>query len=97
MSTASARRFGRLGRKTELGDRLETVDFSVFKTFRITETVKFQYRMQLQNALNHPYFGIPNSINLANLNFYNYQENYGSLFLPNNGRRTISSRLCISF
>jgi len=89
--------FGNVGRNTERGDRLETVDFSVFKNFRITETIKFQYRLQLQNALNHTNFGIPNSINLDNRFFYNFQENDGSLFLPNNGRRTISMGLRIIF
>ena len=89
--------FGNVGRNTERGDRLETVDFSVFKNFRITETIKFQYRLQLQNALNHPNFGIPNSINLDNRFFYNFQENDGALFLPNNGRRTISMGLRVIF
>jgi outer membrane receptor protein involved in Fe transport len=89
--------FGNVGRNTELGDRLETVDFSVFKTFRVTERIQFQYRLQLQNALNHPNFGIPNNVNLDNLNFYNFQENDGNLLLQNNGRRTISMGLRVIF
>jgi len=89
--------FGDVGRNTEVGDRLETVDLSLFKTFRITERVNFQYRLQLQNAFNHPNFGIPNSINLDNRFFYNFEENDGSLFLPNNGRRTIIMGLRVNF
>ncbi|HKX29855.1 MAG TPA: hypothetical protein VJ302_19345, partial [Blastocatellia bacterium] len=89
--------FGDVGRNTERGDRLETFDFSVFKSFRVTEKVQVQYRLQLQNAFNHPNFGIPNSINLDNVNFYNFQENDGNLLLPNNGRRTISMGLRVIF
>jgi hypothetical protein len=66
------------------------VDFSVFKTFRITETVSFQYRLEMFNALNHPVFGIPNSINVDNRNFFNFQEQSG-------GRRQISMSLGIRF
>ncbi|MBI1760285.1 MAG: TonB-dependent receptor [Acidobacteria bacterium] len=82
--------FGNVGRNTFRGDRIETVDFSVFKTFTITERVNFQYRLEMINALNHPIFGIPNSINVNNLNFFNFQENSG-------GRRVISMGLRLRF
>ncbi len=82
--------FGNVGRNTFRGDRIETVDFSVFKTFKIRESINLQYRLELYNALNHPIFGIPNSTNLDNLNFFNFQENSG-------GRRTISMGLRLRF
>jgi outer membrane receptor protein involved in Fe transport len=91
--------FGTLSRNTESGDRIETVDLSVFKTFKVTESVNVQYRLQLINALNHPIFalnasnnfiGTPASISLDNVNFYNFQENSG-------GRRVISMSLRIQF
>jgi hypothetical protein len=82
--------FGNLARNTESADRIEVFDFSIFKTFKITETVNIQYRLEMFNALNHPVFGIPNSISLDNRNFYNFEESNG-------GRRTISMGLRIRF
>jgi hypothetical protein len=68
------------------------VDLNLFKTFRITERVNLQYRLQMINAFNHPNFGIPNSINLDNAGttFFNFQENSG-------GRRILSMGLRLSF
>jgi hypothetical protein len=84
--------FGNVGRNTFRGDRNERVDLSIFKNFRITERFKFQYRLQMFNAFNHPFFGIPNSINVDNAGttFFNFQENDG-------GRRTISMGLSFIF
>ena len=84
--------FGNVGRNTLIGDRNENVDLSIFKNFRVTERVRFQYRFQMFNAFNHPNYGIPNSINLDNAGgtFYNFKENDG-------GHRTISMGLSIIF
>lgn len=84
--------FGDLGRNTFLGDRNENLDLSIFKNFRINERFKIQYRLQLSNALNHPFFGIPNSILLDNAGttYFNFQENDG-------GRRTISMGVSVVF
>mgnify|MGYP001020682818 CR=1 FL=1 len=82
--------FGNVGRNLFRSDRIETVDFSVFKSFKIRESINLQYKLEMINALNHPIFGTPNSINLDNLNFYNFQENSG-------GRRTISMSLRLRF
>ncbi len=82
--------FGTLSRNTETADRIEAFDFSIFKTFRVTERVNLQYRFEMFNALNHPNFGIPNSISVDNRNFYNFQEKSG-------GRRTLSMSLRVNF
>jgi hypothetical protein len=91
--------FGTLARNTESGDRIETVDLSIFKTFRITEGTNLQYRLQLINAFNHPVFGLnasnqflgaPASTSVDNRLFYNFQENSG-------GRRVISMSLRFQF
>jgi hypothetical protein len=91
--------FGSAMRNSEQGDRIETMDFSVFKTFKITERYNLQYRLQMINALNHPVFalnpsntliGAPASISLENRLFYNFQENSG-------GRRVISMSLRFQF
>jgi hypothetical protein len=84
--------FGNVGRNTFRGDRNENVDLSIFKNFRITERFRLQYRLQMFNAFNHPFFGIPNSINIDNAGttFFNFLENDG-------GRRTISMGLSFIF
>jgi outer membrane receptor protein involved in Fe transport len=84
--------FGNIPRNFFTGDRVESLDFSVFKTTRITEQVAIQYRLNMFNALNHPNFGIPNSLLLdaAGTTFFNFQENSG-------GRRTIEMALRITF
>jgi hypothetical protein len=81
--------FGTVARNILQADRIETVDLSIFKDFRITETVTFQYRLEMYNAFNHPVFGIPTT-NLDNVNFMNFGETSG-------GRRTISMGLRIRF
>jgi hypothetical protein len=80
--------FGNIGRNTFRGDRIEALDLSVYKTTRITERVAIQYRFNMFNALNHPTFGIPNSINLENAGttYFNFQENSG-------GRRVLEMAL----
>ncbi|HZM89005.1 MAG TPA: carboxypeptidase regulatory-like domain-containing protein [Blastocatellia bacterium] len=84
--------FGNIARNLLTGDRVENLDFSVFKTTRVTERVSVQYRLNMFNALNHPNFGIPNSIRLdqAGTTFNNYQENSG-------GRRSLEMALRIMF
>lgn len=84
--------FGTVARNSYRGDDNENVDLSVFKNFRVTERVRFQYRLQMFNAFNHPNFGIPNSINLDNAGttFFSFYQNNG-------GRRTISMGLSLIF
>jgi hypothetical protein len=84
--------FGDVGRNFFTGDRVESLDFSIFKTTRVSEKVAVQYRLNMLNALNHPVFGIPNSLNLdqAGTTFFNFRENSG-------GRRTIEMALRITF
>jgi len=43
-------------------------DFGFFKNFAITETMKVQFRWELFNALNTPYFGSPGGIGFSNTN-----------------------------
>lgn len=82
--------FGTVARNSFQGDRIEVVDMSIFKTFKVTETVNIQYRLEMFNAFNHPNFGIPNSINVDNVNFFNFEENSG-------GRRVLSMGLRVRF
>ncbi|MBX7171450.1 MAG: TonB-dependent receptor [Pyrinomonadaceae bacterium] len=51
--------FGSLGRNALIGPGYKNLDFSVFKTTRITEKVKLQMRAEIFNILNHPNFSSP--------------------------------------
>ena len=53
---------GNLSRNTSLrSDRLENVDFSIFKNFRIRDRAQLQFRGEAFNLANHPVFGAPNT------------------------------------
>ena len=51
---------GTLGRNVLIGPGIRTVDLSLFKSFAITERVKFEFRAEAFNIANHPQFGQPN-------------------------------------
>jgi Carboxypeptidase regulatory-like domain/TonB dependent receptor len=62
--------FGNVGRlhPSLRGDRVETLDFSVFKNFRIRERTQVQFRAEAFNVFNHPVFADPNTT-VGNVNF----------------------------
>lgn len=62
--------FGNMGRlhPNLRGDRVENVDFSVFKNYRIRERAQLQFRAEAFNAFNHPVFGDPNTT-VGDINF----------------------------
>jgi hypothetical protein len=51
--------FGSLGRNSLIGPAYRNLDFSVFKTTKITENVKLQLRVEVFNVLNQPNFASP--------------------------------------
>ena len=51
--------FGSLGRNALIGPGYQNLDFSVFKTTKITENIKLQLRAEVFNILNHPNFASP--------------------------------------
>ena len=53
--------YGNSGTGILEGPGFKNVDFSLFKNFRITETVKLQFRSELFNLFNTPQFARPNS------------------------------------
>ncbi|HXF04020.1 MAG TPA: TonB-dependent receptor [Blastocatellia bacterium] len=52
---------GNLGRNFFDQPAFFTLDMTIAKRTRITETHNVEFRLEMQNALNHPSFGLPNS------------------------------------
>ena len=52
--------FGDVGRNSVYGPGLQTLDLAVMRDFSITESMKFQFRGEFFNALNHTNLGMPN-------------------------------------
>src|SRR5947199_1049104 len=48
--------FGNIGRNTISGAGNIGIDFSIFKTFPITDRARFQFRTEFFNLINHPNF-----------------------------------------
>ncbi len=59
--------FGNSGRNILDTPGQRNLDFSAFKDFRLTERVSMQFRGELFNALNTPYFGAPTNLSFAGL------------------------------
>jgi carboxypeptidase family protein/TonB-dependent receptor-like protein len=49
-------RFGTLGRNVFRGPKFVQLDLGLSKSFKLTETMKLDFRAQAQNVLNHPNF-----------------------------------------
>ncbi len=47
-----------IGRGSEVGPRLNNLNLGIFKNIRLTERVRFQFRADVFNALNHPNPGV---------------------------------------
>ena len=54
--------FGDVGRNTLSGLPSYNLDFSVFKTTKLTENTKLEFRAEFFNILNHRNFGVPDAI-----------------------------------
>jgi hypothetical protein len=54
-------RYGNSGRDTLIGPGLVDWDFSMLKTFAVTERQSVQLRGEVFNLANHPLFGMPNA------------------------------------
>ncbi|MFB3906497.1 MAG: carboxypeptidase regulatory-like domain-containing protein [Acidobacteriota bacterium] len=52
--------FGNIGRNSVVGPGLQTLDFALHREFALRESLKFQFRAEFFNALNHTNLGTPN-------------------------------------
>src|SRR6266852_4445260 len=52
--------FGNIGRNSVYGPPLQTLDFALARTFRLTEKTSFKFRVEAFNALNKVNLGTPN-------------------------------------
>jgi hypothetical protein len=52
---------GRSGHNTLYMPGMQRIDFSIFKSFPIRESVKLQFRAEFFNLFNHPAFGAPSA------------------------------------
>jgi hypothetical protein len=59
-ATPAAFTFGNVGRNTVYGPGLQTLDMAVAREFALTEQLRFQFRAEFFNALNHVNLGTPN-------------------------------------
>lgn len=59
---------GTLGRNTLIGPGVKTLDLSLFKSFALTERLKFEFRAEAFNIANHPVLNNPNA-DIASDNF----------------------------
>jgi hypothetical protein len=59
-ATPAAYTFGDVGRNSVYGPPLQTLDFALARTFRLTEKTSFQFRGEAFNALNKVNLGTPN-------------------------------------
>jgi hypothetical protein len=62
--------YGNMGRNILRGPRLSDTDLSLFKTFSLTERVRFTFRWETFNAWNHPSFSNPSG-NIESATFGN--------------------------
>jgi len=53
--------FGNCAPRSFAGPPLQNVDLSLFKAFALRESMRFEFRAEAFNALNHPNFANPNS------------------------------------
>jgi hypothetical protein len=60
--------YGNNGYNTMRSPGQFNLDFSLYKNFRVRERYQVQYRWELFNAANTPYFGEPNGIGFSTIN-----------------------------
>ncbi len=79
-----------VGRNTERGQAISTVNMSVFKNTKVTERLTIQFQADAFNLFNHQWLGIPiQNVSLAS-NSVNGITQFGSLRFNGNGGDTFA-------
>ena len=87
--------YGNVGRNTFLGEPFQLANVSIFKTTRITENVKVEFRAEAFNVLNHRNYGVPDVFTEdAALEFGGTFQNPGAF---NGGNRSMRFGLRLIF
>ena len=81
--------FGNAGRNSLRADGINNVDFSFFKLFDVTESVRMEYRVEFFNGFNTPQYAAP----AANIS----QGNFGRVLRTANRARQIQMGLKLYF
>jgi hypothetical protein len=92
--------WGSLGRNSFSGPGLANLDFSLFRTFTVTEKVKLEFRAESTNFTNTPAFAAPNTT-LGDPNFGRVTSTLAGLIsnqsVGGTGPRMINLGLKLSF
>lgn len=88
-ATPPAYTFGNVGRNSVYGPPLQTLDFALARTFRLTEKTSFQFRGEAFNSLNTTNLGTPNR--------YVNTPQFGTITMPMTPGREIQLSARVSF
>ena len=66
------------------GPRLTRLDAALRRSFQLTESVRLEFRAEVYNALNHPFFALPSNLNF--LNATNFGQISSTRDNPNDAR-----------
>ena len=88
-ATPAAYTFGDVGRNSVYGPPLQTLDFAIARTFRLSEKTSFQFRGEAFNSLNKVNLGTPNR-------FVNTPQ-FGTITMPMTPGREIQLSARLSF
>jgi hypothetical protein len=89
---------GNLGIQNHTGPPTKTIDFSMFKDFKFTETWKLQFRAETFNLANTPQFNIPASQSVSDSRLLGGNGNFGRITSTRTGtERNVQFALRLSF
>src|SRR5215475_3320 len=90
-------RFGTAGRNTLRGPNLVNYDFSVFKSFAITESKRLEFRTEFYNLTNTPHFNQPSGNFSGGTSFGSITSTIGANGVPGAGEREVQFALRFLF
>ena len=88
-ASPAAYTFGNVGRNSIYGPPMQTLDFALARTFRLTEKASFQFRGEAFNALN--------KVNLGTPNRYVNEPQFGTITMAMTPGREIQLSARVSF